>query len=462
LRILIVEDDKQIASFMQKGLSENGFAVDHADNGEDGLHLALNEPYDVAIIDLMLPKLDGLSLIHQMRQHKIATPVIILSARSSVEDRVSGLQTGADDYLTKPFAFAELLARVQALIRRSSNQTEPTILTVQDLSLDLLKRVVIRAGQKIDLQPREFALLEYLMRHAGTVVSKEIAIRTGIAEPILKTFNSLESGWLSVTQFFSRAWLEACRGILEAWNRVTKAIKTAQSWIAEKVVGVMAFFDSSIDEDAVKKAVREEFDTEKDSLDKEMQDLERGYDREIGEMNKKNQADEQSLKKDQSDRLAELHRQESIGNQGRLNETRKAKSDIDLKRQEEKKALEKQSTADLSESAQALKKAREEWQASIVQASNKRNDQSNNAASAGTPNPQENLKEKIKSAGRATQAALGKIDVRGTFNVMSLRAFASAGISDAVASNTAEMVKEQKKTNRKLDEMQDSDEATFE
>jgi heavy metal response regulator len=169
---LIVEDDIQIASFMQKGLSENGFAVDHADNGEDGLHFALNEPYDLAVIDVMLPKLDGLNLIQQMRQHKINTPVIILSARSSVEDRVTGLQTGADDYLTKPFAFTELLARVQALIRRASNQTEPTVLTVNNLSLDLLKREVVRAGQKIDLQPREFALLEYLMRNAGTVVSK--------------------------------------------------------------------------------------------------------------------------------------------------------------------------------------------------------------------------------------------------------------------------------------------------
>jgi heavy metal response regulator len=169
---LIVEDDKQIASFMQKGLSENGFAVDHADNGEDGLHLALNEPYDAAVIDLMLPRLDGLSLIQQMRQHKINTPVIILSARSMVEDRVKGLQTGADDYLTKPFAFSELLARVQALIRRASNQTEPTNLSVRDLSMDLLKREVVRARQKIDLQPREFALLEYLMRNVGTVVSK--------------------------------------------------------------------------------------------------------------------------------------------------------------------------------------------------------------------------------------------------------------------------------------------------
>jgi heavy metal response regulator len=169
---LIVEDDIQIASFMQKGLIEDGFAVDYADNGEDGLHFAVNEPYDVAVIDLMLPRLGGLSLIQQMRQHKINIPVIILSARSSVEDRVKGLQTGADDYLTKPFAFTELLARVQALIRRSSNQTEPTCLTVHDLSMDLLKREVIRAGQKIDLQPREFALLEYLMRNSGTVISK--------------------------------------------------------------------------------------------------------------------------------------------------------------------------------------------------------------------------------------------------------------------------------------------------
>jgi two-component system OmpR family response regulator len=174
MRVLVAEDDQKIASFVVKGLKESGFAVDHAADGEDGLHLAMTEPYDVAVIDIMLPKLDGLGLIDQLRSRKIDTPVIILSAKRSVDDRVKGLQAGSDDYLTKPFAFSELLARVQALIRRASKVTEPTRLTAGDLSLDLLTREVIRAGKKIELQPREFALLEYLMRHSERVLSKSM------------------------------------------------------------------------------------------------------------------------------------------------------------------------------------------------------------------------------------------------------------------------------------------------
>jgi two-component system OmpR family response regulator len=174
MRVLIVEDDKKIASFVTKGLREAGFAVDRAGNGEDGLFLVLNKPYDVAVIDIMLPKLDGLSLIQEMRRQMVNTPAIILSARRSVDDRVKGLQAGGDDYLIKPFAFSELLARVQALIRRAHKSAEPASLTVGDLSMDLLKREVWRAGVKIDLQPREFALLEYLMRNEGTVVSKTL------------------------------------------------------------------------------------------------------------------------------------------------------------------------------------------------------------------------------------------------------------------------------------------------
>lgn len=161
-----------MASFVIKGLKQGGFAVDHATDGEDGLHLALHESYDAAIVDIMLPKLDGLSLINEMRRNKINTPVIILSAKRSVDDRVKGLQTGSDDYLTKPFAFSELLARIQALIRRTTGIAESTRLRVGDLSMDLLSREVTRRGKRIDLQPREFALLEYLMRNAGRVVSK--------------------------------------------------------------------------------------------------------------------------------------------------------------------------------------------------------------------------------------------------------------------------------------------------
>ena len=176
MRILLVEDDLEIASFILKGLKEAGFAVDHAADGEEGLHLALYEPYDAAIIDIMLPKLDGLTLIEELRRKKVDTPVIILSAKRSIDDRIKGLQTGSDDYLIKPFSFSELLARVQALIRRATRTTEPTRLNVGDLSLELLTREIIRAGEKIDLQPREFSLLEYLMRNTGRVVSKTMIL----------------------------------------------------------------------------------------------------------------------------------------------------------------------------------------------------------------------------------------------------------------------------------------------
>lgn len=172
MRLLLVEDDDKIARFVSQGLKEAGFAVDHMDNGEDGLHMALNEPYDVAVIDIMLPRMDGLSMIEEMRSSGINFPVLILSARRTVDDRVKGLKTGGDDYLTKPFAFSELLARVQALVRRSSGTSNPTKLEVGDLVLDIHTRKVERSGQKIDLQPLEFSLLEYLMRNAGQVVSK--------------------------------------------------------------------------------------------------------------------------------------------------------------------------------------------------------------------------------------------------------------------------------------------------
>jgi two-component system OmpR family response regulator len=172
MRLLLVEDDLKIASFIVKGMKAEGYAVDRAQDGQEGLHMAVTEPYDAAIIDVMLPKLDGLSLIERMRKEKVNTPVIILSAKGSVDDRVKGLQVGGDDYLPKPFAFSELLARVQALIRRGSGLSEPTRLTVGDLTMNLLNREVTRGGQRIELQRLEFSLLEYLMRSAGKVVSK--------------------------------------------------------------------------------------------------------------------------------------------------------------------------------------------------------------------------------------------------------------------------------------------------
>jgi two-component system OmpR family response regulator len=176
MRLLVVEDDPTIASFVVKGLEEAGFAVDHAADGRGGFALALAEPYDAAVVDLMLPGLDGLGLIEELRRRGVRTPVIILSARRSVDDRVKGLQAGGDDYLTKPFAFAELLARVQALIRRSTGAAEATRLVVGDLVLDLVGRTVERAGRPIELRPRELALLEYLMRNAGRVVSKTMIL----------------------------------------------------------------------------------------------------------------------------------------------------------------------------------------------------------------------------------------------------------------------------------------------
>lgn len=176
MRVLVVEDDDKIASFVVNGLKQNGFAVDHAADGEKGLSLARTTTYDAAILDLMLPKLDGLSLLRQLREERRVTPVLILSAKASVEDRVKGLQAGSDDYLTKPFAFSELLARVQALIRRATHTTEPTRLSAGDLTQDLLTRETLRGGQKIELQTREFALLELLLRHPGRVVTKTMIL----------------------------------------------------------------------------------------------------------------------------------------------------------------------------------------------------------------------------------------------------------------------------------------------
>jgi len=168
----LVEDDEKIASFVKKGFKAEGFAVDHANDGNAGLDLALTEPYDAAIVDIMLPGMDGLSLIGRLRREKVMTPVIILSAKGSIDDRVKGLQTGGDDYLSKPFAFSELLARIQALIRRASGTKEPTRLSCGDLTIDLITREVRRGGEKIELQPLEYSLLAYLMRNAGRVVSK--------------------------------------------------------------------------------------------------------------------------------------------------------------------------------------------------------------------------------------------------------------------------------------------------
>jgi two-component system, OmpR family, response regulator len=172
MRILLIEDDEKVASLVARGLKEEGFAVDRAPDGEEGLRMGLKEPYDTAIVDIMLPKLDGLSLIEEMRRRKVNTPILILSAKRSVDDRVRGLQTGSDDYLTKPFALSELLARVYALIRRATAASEPNSLVIGDLTINLMTREVRRGDKVIALQPKEFALLEYLARNAGKVVSR--------------------------------------------------------------------------------------------------------------------------------------------------------------------------------------------------------------------------------------------------------------------------------------------------
>ncbi len=177
MRILMVEDDPTVAGFVVKGLREAGHVVEHADNGRDGLFLAASEGFDAVILDRMLPGgIDGIRILETLRSQHNNVPVLVLSALSQVDERVAGLKAGGDDYLTKPFAFSELLARVEALTRRGKSEGPQTRLLVGELEMDLLSRGVKRAGQKIDLQPREFRLLEYLMRHAGQVVTRTMLL----------------------------------------------------------------------------------------------------------------------------------------------------------------------------------------------------------------------------------------------------------------------------------------------
>jgi len=176
MRILVIEDDKKIASFIIKGLKEAGFTVDHAEDGITGEELALSGLYDAAVVDIMLPHRDGLSIIKAVRRKNLQLPVIILSAKRSVEDRVKGLATGSDDYLVKPFSFSELLARLQALLRRTIQTENYGVLSIDDLSINIETREVMRAGKRIDLQPLETKLLFYLMKNAGRVLSKTMIL----------------------------------------------------------------------------------------------------------------------------------------------------------------------------------------------------------------------------------------------------------------------------------------------
>ena len=217
MRALLVEDDVTIAEFIMRGLKEAGLAVDHAADGESGLGLAAAGQYNVAIVDVMLPRLDGLSLIRELRRRQVTTPVLILSARHTVDDRVTGLEAGGDDYLIKPFAFTELLARVQALIRRASGAPASTSLTVGDLMLDLRTRTATRGGRSIDLRPREFALLEFLMRNAGRVVSKTMILshvwdynfdpRTNVVDVLVHRLRD------KIDRGFERKMIQTVRGI---------------------------------------------------------------------------------------------------------------------------------------------------------------------------------------------------------------------------------------------------------
>src|SRR3972149_10248710 len=172
MRILIVEDDKKIASFISKGLKESGYAVDHAADGENAVQFIEKHPYDALIVDLLLPVMDGYSFIKKVRDRKMNTPVLILSAKGTIDDKLKGFESGTDDYLTKPFSFAELLARIQALIRRSTQGGQNMVLKTGDLMMNLVTREVSRDGRKIDMQPREYELLLYLLRNAGNVVTK--------------------------------------------------------------------------------------------------------------------------------------------------------------------------------------------------------------------------------------------------------------------------------------------------
>jgi two-component system OmpR family response regulator len=172
MRVLLIEDDKKIAGFIEKGLRESGFVVDTCHDGPAGLELGVQGLHDAAVVDIMLPGMDGLQVIERMRQSGVDTPVLILSARQSVDDRIQGLQRGGDDYMIKPFSFSELLARIQALIRRDKKSTQPTVLKVADLEMDLLKHEVVRGTEKIELPAKEYALLELMLRHSGTVLSK--------------------------------------------------------------------------------------------------------------------------------------------------------------------------------------------------------------------------------------------------------------------------------------------------
>ncbi|MGL5445913.1 MAG: winged helix-turn-helix domain-containing protein [Rhabdaerophilum sp.] len=216
MKILVIEDDKTTAAYIQKGMAELGHVIDIAETGRNGLFLAAGEPYDVMIIDRMLPGLDGLGIVKTIRAAGVQTPVLFLTALSGIDDRVDGFQAGGDDYLVKPFAFAELVARINALARRPPISDVQAFLRVADLDMDLLKRKVSRAGKEIDLQPREFRLLEFLMQNAGRLVTRTMLLenvweyhfdpRTNIVETHVSRLRS------KVDRGFDKELIETVRG----------------------------------------------------------------------------------------------------------------------------------------------------------------------------------------------------------------------------------------------------------
>jgi heavy metal response regulator len=207
MRILVVEDEKKVANFIKRGLEEEGYAVDWAADGQEGLTLALDGVHDLIVLDLNLPKMDGLKVLQELRKAKIKAPVLLLTIRAMIEDKVLGLDAGADDYLTKPFSFQELLARIRALFRRRL-QAEPALLQIADLTLDPSRRVVLRGAEKIDLSTKEFALLDYFMRNLGRVLT-----RTMIAEHVWDYDFDTATNVIDVYVNFLRKKIDADRDV---------------------------------------------------------------------------------------------------------------------------------------------------------------------------------------------------------------------------------------------------------
>lgn len=217
MRVLVVDDDEKILSFLVNGLKQEGFVVDVGSDGEEAWGLLVSRQYDVAVLDIMMPKMDGLAVIQKVRDEGVKTPILILSAKQKVDDRVAGLRAGGDDYLTKPFAFSELIARLQSLVRRAQGSSESTLYTVGDLTLDVLKHEARREGKRIELQPREFALLLYLMRNANRVVSKTMIMehvwgydfdpQTNVVESRLSRLRD------KIDEGFTRPYIHTIRGV---------------------------------------------------------------------------------------------------------------------------------------------------------------------------------------------------------------------------------------------------------